>query len=806
MAIIITIYRKARLILSLLIAISIVLAPLNRINVSSSKPAFKAQAYSISELLEIESEVVSTHSESILVKHLENPENARKTHHHNAVLDDITDGQFETSIELDQSRLLTETTEISYGETITGSIDLAAERDAYTFSGQAGEKILIGMSSDNVFFDPEIRLLDSDGQEVGRESSNGLYVELTQTLSSEAGYSILVGDDGGTNTGQYTIFFQRLNSPANSLTITYGETITGSIDLAAERDAYTFSGQAGEKILIGMSSDNVFFDPEIRLLDLDGQEVGRESSNGLYVELTQTLSSEAGYSILVGDDGGTNTGQYTLNLIGPSILGVEPNVGGNRGYVTVRISGAGFQNDAEIRLVRDGAPDIVGIDTTVSNDREIVTRFALADSMVGLRDVVITQDSGQLRLQEAFSIEEYEAPNLWVDITARSPLRVGQEEVIRLEIGNRGNVDLYDLLLNVTLPISSHIRIDAPFAEIPGVDRDDIPLGTYTDSGIVIPIWLYRVGANSSSELEIKVLLPVDEWQGGESFEIKTTVKQQPSPFSRSGNLNDIETSSTYQAVRKSLHESMEQVANEHNVPLSDSDFVKLDKELGDSFGDALLGAAAGAFIAVPIVLVLIEVGATWALALAGLLLLWALLSSAMDLFDLLTDIFEDLLDKLFPWDTGRSWDPNDKVGPTGVGVEHFILPDQTLKYVIYFENVYTATASAQNVLVQDSLSEELDWNTLKFIETSHSVTITTDVKSRTITWLFIDIELPPNNVPPEGEGWIVFTIQPVKDISLGTHIRNSASIVFDANPPITTPEWVNIIGIPLYLPLILNQ
>ena len=54
--------------------------------------------------------------------------------------------------------------------------------------------------------------------------------------------------------------------------------------------------------------------------------------------------------------------------------------------------------------------------------------------------------------------------------------------------------------------------------------------------------------------------------------------------------------------------------------------------------------------------------------------------------------------------------DPNEKVGPAGVGSQHFVPGDEALQYEIYFENVATATAPAQEITVSDTLDSDLDW------------------------------------------------------------------------------------------------
>ncbi|MEK7814052.1 MAG: T9SS type A sorting domain-containing protein [Candidatus Desantisbacteria bacterium] len=185
------------------------------------------------------------------------------------------------------------------------------------------------------------------------------------------------------------------------------------------------------------------------------------------------------------------------------------------------------------------------------------------------------------------------------------------------------------------------------------------------------------------------------------------------------------------------------------------------------------------------------------------------------------------------------SSDPNDKAGPTGFGENHWVLPDQTFQYVIYFENLGTATAPAQEIKLADQLDSNLDWTTLEFddicigdriigipeermqiststifslgtwsggipetrtvrLQIQGSVTDTGLVQwkldGRDISTGELTDLLVPNTNPPCGEGWVSFTIMPKKDLSSNTQIKNKATIVFDTNQPINTPEIFNTI------------
>ena len=53
---------------------------------------------------------------------------------------------------------------------------------------------------------------------------------------------------------------------------------------------------------------------------------------------------------------------------------------------------------------------------------------------------------------------------------------------------------------------------------------------------------------------------------------------------------------------------------------------------------------------------------------------------------------------------------------------------------------------------------------------------------------------LPPNVNPPEGDGYVVFTVMSGEGLTTGTMICNDAEIVFDTNAAIVTPERCNTI------------
>ena len=181
--------------------------------------------------------------------------------------------------------------------------------------------------------------------------------------------------------------------------------------------------------------------------------------------------------------------------------------------------------------------------------------------------------------------------------------------------------------------------------------------------------------------------------------------------------------------------------------------------------------------------------------------------------------------------------DPNIKTGSQGVSEQKYVSGSEPLKYIIYCENVGTATAAAAEVTITDWLgTDTVDLNTFSLGDiTFGSSTVTPvaglsefstkvdlrpnknlvvridaglDKDSGLVLWHLVAIDpdtndypqdtmlgvLPPNVTPPEGDGSVVFTIMPKAGLPTGTEVRNKASIVFDVNAAMVTNEWLNTI------------
>ncbi len=209
-------------------------------------------------------------------------------------------------------------TVLGYGQNIGGEISFAAEMDTYTFSGVAGEWVLINLAVTLGTLDPQIRLYRPDGTLLCNASnSNGGFAEITNCQLSDTGtYTLLVNDYGDIDPGNYRLYLQRLTDAVNTTPLSFGVPLAADIALASEIDTYTFNATAGDRVLIDMAVSSGLLDPQIRLFGPNGTQVCQDyKTSGGAAEIADCqLPATGTYQILAGDYGSTETGNYGIFL------------------------------------------------------------------------------------------------------------------------------------------------------------------------------------------------------------------------------------------------------------------------------------------------------------------------------------------------------------------------------------------------------------------------------------------------------------------------------------------------------------
>ena len=189
---------------------------------------------------------------------------------------------------------------------------------------------------------------------------------------------------------------------------------------------------------------------------------------------------------------------------------------------------------------------------------------------------------------------------------------------------------------------------------------------------------------------------------------------------------------------------------------------------------------------------------------------------------------------------SGGGADPNDKVSG-GYGEAGWMAAGQPLRYTIHFENIAPEGVDpdliwpAQEVVVTDVLSPDLDWstfalgpvgfnNTVVSVPAGRStfqgitavstdsnpvmVTATLHAETGLVTWRIHSYDdltgqlpedplagfLPANDETHAGEGYVTFSIWPRSGLLQGARVANRASIIFDVNDPILTNVVTNTV------------
>lgn len=115
-----------------------------------------------------------------------------------------------------------------------------------------------------------------------------------------------------------------------------------------------------------------------------------------------------------------------------------------------------------------------------------------------------------------------------------------------------------------------------------------------------------------------------------------------------------------------------------------------------------------------------------------------------------------------------------------------------SLEYIISFENEAAATAPANNIVITDTLDPNVDPTSLQVVKTSYDSVFSWSRSGYIVTFKFTGINLPPNQTPPEGTGFVTYRVLPNPALTNGETIKNRASVVFDYNPQILTPTVIH--------------
>ncbi len=559
------------------------------------------------------------------------------------------------------------------------------------------------------------------------------------------------------------------------------------------------------------------------------------------------------------------TGNTTPQNTPLRVIAITPQVGGDNGSATATIIGEGISQGATVVLRRAGQPDIIGENAVVSADGSSMTaRFNLRGRALGLWDVVVTNADGTTAvLAGGYTVEAGRGALMWTDILGRSRIRINSEARFTVVFGNRGNTDAYMVPVWIAgIPKNATVTLGFTLGKVPipdvqgAVDPNQISplIATATEQLLPVIIPVIRPGKVGTLQFTIKVPPGAPEFtlrSWSSPALVKSITQSSPAlvksitqagASNRDGSFGGLNPSGNDNIVTSD--EGIECLAAIFNAALSCALNVipgsNCLKSIGNyaantltlnTGGDDALGwsqFAGGALQTVVACLTSLNPGIN------GYLSLVSCAASAYSAINTCRDGVE----RKYPVRPVASRDPNDKVGSQGSGVQQYVTGQEPFRYAIYFENVATATAPAQEVVITDQLdASKFDLKSFQLGAISFGKDLvvapppglsewTTDIDLRPgknlivrviaaldkttalATWRFISLDpatkqptadalagfLPPNQNAPEGDGAVVFTVEAKPGQPTGTELRNMARVVFDTNTPINTPEWLNTI------------
>ena len=135
------------------------------------------------------------------------------------------------------------------------------------------------------------------------------------------------------------------------------------------------------------------------------------------------------------------------------------------------------------------------------------------------------------------------------------------------------------------------------------------------------------------------------------------------------------------------------------------------------------------------------------------------------------------------------------EVSPKGIGSTGLItLNDSNLQYMIHFQN--TGNYTAENVVIIDTLDNNLNWASFSPVYSMLPCTITTSANGQIVKFTFNHIELPTAAANSFASNAMVsYNIKLKSGLTYGNQIRNNASVYYDYNAPVKTNTTLNTIG-----------
>ncbi len=205
---------------------------------------------------------------------------------------------------------------IASGQTLSATINVASDMDAFQFYGQAGDRVLINAVTTSGNLITQI-LLYPPGS-LPKEADSFPSNKLDYQLQNTGLYTIVIQDTAVSRTGGYNLTFLKLPGAVSypgdpdGGAIASGQTLGASINVPSDLDAFQFYGQAGERVLINAVTTSGSLITQILLYPPGG--LAKEADSFPNNHLDHQLQNSGLYTIVIQDTALSRTGKYNISL------------------------------------------------------------------------------------------------------------------------------------------------------------------------------------------------------------------------------------------------------------------------------------------------------------------------------------------------------------------------------------------------------------------------------------------------------------------------------------------------------------
>ncbi len=224
---------------------------------------------------------------------------------------DITSGPLTAAGDLDGGA-------IASAAVVGGQVNAITDLDAYTFTGTAGSRVILGaVATSGVSFNTTMTLYPPAGG--ASEAISYGADRLDVQLAASGTYTVVVSDYSVAHTGGYNLSYLNLaTGPLTSVSdpeggpITSAQVVSGHLQTTPDFDAYTFAGAAGDRVVIATAATGGTSTP-LTYVYPPGGGAALVSSGSNRLDLQ--LPASGTYTILIEDNGLNDTGTYDLSLL-----------------------------------------------------------------------------------------------------------------------------------------------------------------------------------------------------------------------------------------------------------------------------------------------------------------------------------------------------------------------------------------------------------------------------------------------------------------------------------------------------------